>query len=410
MKKTDLYKIFVSVCCFLIAMQVCAQNNFGYKAELGEIKQTKFYKIDLPPQVVAKCKKGLKDIRIFDEKGEQISYILKNDLPHLKIEIFTEFPIIKSQKEADKQTHFTLQNISNKPVRNLIIFIKNTDAHRSFSINGSDDNVHWFVIKENIDNDNSVMSQGEDVVQSISIPPNNYKYFQLTILGENLLPFNIVRAGIYDKEEHSGDFLKIPSPIISQKDSSDKRSYIQLNFDNKYEINKINLDIEGPKYYKRKFAIFDGNKITDPLFSEGYLFSDSANSFIGDVKNDQLLLLVDNDDDIPLKVKTAVAFQLNTFLLTYLKSGEKYHLEFGDSALDAPKYDLQFFAGSIEKSPSEISVNNIEKNFVIITANNSASSINHQLLLWIAIAIILFILCFFTFKMMKEVNKKNNGV
>jgi hypothetical protein len=410
MKKIKLCKISISVFCVLITMPVCAQNNFGYKAELGEIKETKFYKIDLPPQVVAKCKPGLEDIRIYNEKGEQVSYILKNDVPVFKEENFTAFPIVKNLKEADKQTHIILQNVSDKAVSNLLLFIKNTDARRLFSISGSDDNIHWFIIKENIFLHNSFNGNAENIAQILSFPPGNYKYFQLTILGENLLPFNLVKAGIYNEDAVYGMYAKIPSPIILQKDSSDKRSYINLRFDNKYEINKINLDINGPKYYKRKFAIFNGNKINDVLFSEGYLFSDSANSFIGDVKNDQLLLIVDNEDDVPLKLKTADAFQLNTCLLTYLKAGEKYHLEFGDSTLNAPEYDLQFFADSIEKNPSEISVNTIEKNVTATVAINSVSSENHQLLLWIAITIILFILCFFTFKMMKEVNKKNDGV
>ena len=110
MRERNLYKISICLFVFFFTIKVQSQSNFGYKAVLEEIKETGFYKIDLPPQVVAKCKPGIEDIRIFDEEGQQVSYILKDDLPVFKKENLTEFPIVKSSKEKDKQTHIILQN------------------------------------------------------------------------------------------------------------------------------------------------------------------------------------------------------------------------------------------------------------------------------------------------------------
>ena len=237
---------------------------------------------------MAKCKPGLEDIRIFDENGKQVSYILKNDLPVFKKENLTEFPIIKKSKEKDKQTHVILQNITNKPVSNLLLFIKNTDANRAFSVSGSDDSLHWFIIKEKIYLDNSFNNDDENIIQTLSFPPGNYKYFQLTILGENLLPFNIVKAGIYNEDVVYGKYARIPGPSVFQKDSSNKKSYILLNFDNKYQINKLDIDVEGAKYFRRKLSIPENNKTNNDLLLNDYLSSDSTNSFIINSKNNQV--------------------------------------------------------------------------------------------------------------------------
>ncbi len=405
MKKRNLHKIFVCLIALFITTNSRSQEHYVYKAPLGDVNATQFYKIDLPAQVVAGCKKDLEDIRIFDEDGKQVSYILKEDLPAFKIENFTEFPIIKFSKETDKQTHITLQNTAGHAINNLLLFIKNMDASRAFSITGSDDSIHWFIIKENIYLENTFSNDGDIIINTLSFPTSNYKYFQLTILGKDVIPFNIIKAGIYKADILYGRYVSLPGPVITQKDSSDKKSYVQLAFDNFYRINKINIHAEGPKYFKRNFVINKGN--ADYLL-DGYLVSDSSNSFIINSKTNLLQLNINNDDNLPLAIKSADAYQLNISLLTYLQANKKYYLYFGDSTAQSPKYDLDFFKDSAEKAPATISLKQVESNIAVHATNKTATG-NSKLKLWIMIAGILVVLSFFTFKMMKEVDKKKEG-
>ena len=406
MKKRNRFKFCLLALSFFSVLQAQSQKHVAYKGTIDTIKETKFYKINLSPQVVAKCKPGLEDIRIFDEDGRQVSYILKNDLPVFTRENFIAFPVIKTTKEKDKQTHITLQSAINKPIDHLLLFVKNTEAHRAFNISGSNDSVHWFIIKENIYLDNSFKADGETTIQSLSFPASNYKYFQLTILGEDVLPFNVAKAGVYKEDLIYGRYIQIPAPEITQIDSSNKISYIRIHLDDKYLVNKIIIDVEGMKYYKRKFSLFEQNKMNDFLL-EGYLSSGLTKEFIVNGKADQFLLTINNEDNNPLKIKAVHVFQLKTYLLTYLQDGKNYSLKFGDSSLQAPKYDLTFFADSAGKSPSEIFVNNFEKN-ASVTSTSLASTKNNKLFLWISIALVLAALLYFTFKLMREVNKKNS--
>ncbi len=256
MKKGSSYKFYLFLFGLLSMLQGQAQNDFAYRAAIDTIRETKFYKINLSPEIVAKCKPGFGDMRILDEDGNQVSYILKNDLPVFKTEKFIEFPIIKTERESDKQTHVTLQNSGNKAIDNLLLFVKNAEANRMFNISGSDDSVHWFVIKENIYLDNSFKADGETIIQSLSFPSSSYKYFQLTILGKDVLPFNVVKAGVYSEDLKYGRYVQIPQPGISQKDSSDKVTYIHIHFNDEYLVNKIIFNVEGTKYFKRKFSLF----------------------------------------------------------------------------------------------------------------------------------------------------------
>ena len=167
MRKINLYRISIWLLIFLIPIAGQSQNKFEYKAALDEIPAAGFYKIDLSPQVVAKCNPGLGDIRIFDEDGKQVSYILKNDLQVFKKENLTEFSIVKNSKEKDNQTHIVLKNTSGKPVNNLLLFIKNMDANRTISITGSDDTTNWFIIKENINLENAFNNDSENSIKTL---------------------------------------------------------------------------------------------------------------------------------------------------------------------------------------------------------------------------------------------------
>lgn len=409
MREINLYRISICLLTFLIPIAGQSQNRFRYKAALDEISAPGFYKIDLSPQVVAKSNADLGDIRIFDEDRKQVSYILKNDLPVFKKENLTEFPIIKNSKGKDNQTHIVLQNTSRKPVDNLLLFIKNMDANRTISITGSDDTTNWFIIKENINLENTFNNDGDNSIKTLSFPRSNYKYFQLIILGKNVIPFNIIKAGVYNEEAVFGKYIPIPKPVINQKDSSDKKSYVLLQFDDSYQVNKIIIDAEGVKYFKRNFSVQEGNKPNYDFLLDGYLSSDSPNSFIINSRKNTLLLTINNEDNIPLKIKAVEAFQLNTSLLTYLQANKKYYLYFGDSTAQSPKYDLQFFADSIKINPTEASFGNIEKNKISGNSNDSNFSRYNKLMLWIIIIGILFVLCFFTFKMVTEVNKRKES-
>ena len=405
MKKRNRCKIFISLLAFFLTSKAHSQGNYLYKTQLDKVVAKGFYKIDLPPKLVAKCKDDLEDIRIFDEHGVQVPYFLKEDLPAFKKEYFAEFPVIKFAKEKDKQTHVILENISGHAINNLLLFIKNMDASRSVSLTGSDDSIHWFIIKENIYLQNTFSNDGDNIVNTLSFPNSNYRYFQLTILGENVIPFRIIKAGIYKEDILYGKYVALPKPVIIQKDSLYKKSYVQVKFDDSYQINKIIIEADGPKYFKRNISIINKNQSYYDDIADGYLVSDSINNFPINIKTSRLSLIINNQDNTPLKISSVSAFQLNISLITYLQPGKSYNIYFGDSTATAPIYDLQFFKDTLEKNPVNLLMGGIEKNTEIKNTSNASSS-NSTLMLWLIIIAVLIVLSFFTFKMMKEMDRK----
>ncbi len=400
MSKKQTFSCALVVLLTLLLQPVWAQQ-FRYKAPLGPAANAGFYKITLPPQIVAHCKTNLADIRIKDAKGNAVPYIVKTDAPVFQEAAFIELPIISNQKDSDKQTHIVVRNQPNQPLDYLLLMIKNTDARRLVSLSGSDDNQRWFAIKENISLESYFTNKGS-FVQSLSFPPTNYQFFQVTILGKDVMPVNIIKCGIYKENFFEGRYVALPAPHIDQRDSSDNNSYVSLTFDQPYQIDKIDWGVTGPKYYKRTVAISVPGTNAAPFFTS--FTSGGATGLPLGVRTAELLLVVNNQDNPPLRLRAVHAWQLNRYLLAYLEPGNAYHLFFSDSTVLPPKYDLAFFADSISKAVTTINVGSI----VPVSAETplqQKSSTARTIGLWIVIVCVLALLLRLTLQLTKEVPK-----
>ncbi len=170
-----------------------AQSNFFYKAPLETIHQSGFYNIALTPGIIAKCKNELEDVRIKDDNNQEVPYILYTEAARPNEESFIEFPL----SYDENRSAIILNNILPNSISKLFLLIKNSEAQRIAMLSGSDDEVHWFIIKENIVLQNEYTAGSDAFVQSVSFPPSSYKYFRITMPGKNILPLNIIKAGVY---------------------------------------------------------------------------------------------------------------------------------------------------------------------------------------------------------------------
>ena len=82
MKNTRRYSTFfflcLSIACFTPGHRAIAQGTFAYRGSLDTVKADGFYRIILTPELVAKCRPDLGDLRILDAGKRFVSYALKD--------------------------------------------------------------------------------------------------------------------------------------------------------------------------------------------------------------------------------------------------------------------------------------------------------------------------------------------
>jgi len=406
MKKINLlFKVFIGCCLMLFSQQGMAQSHYKNEAEVKGVTTSGAYQITLSPHIIARCKDDLSDIRIVDQAGKPVPYILQKDLPINSRHTFIEFPI-SNGAAAKGQTSIIIRNENFTAIKTLCLQIRNNDVERSINIMGSDDNTEWYAISENIiligsTNSNSYYEQ------CIPIPLSNYRFFQITVNGKNKTPLNILRAGIYTDDQVSGKYQQLTPPVISQKDSSGI-SHIKLKFDDNYVVNKLHLVVEGSKFYKRDVRCYAVDEHGSHFIASAQLNSNNPTDIMLATRAKQIDIEIFNQDNPALKVISADAYQLSQSLLSYLEANKKYHIAFGDTNAMAPNYDLGFFTDSLGKNLKAASLGLITLKTDHTVAQPAKPAFNFTYLMWGAITVILLILAFFTYKMTSEVKARNS--
>lgn len=393
----------------ILMLYLCAaaqqEQGFSYKATLDSVVQNGFCTIHLSPAIIAGCQPQLEDIRIKDSSGSDIPYMIKQQSP-VVITYILPLTIIATNNHGD----LVLQNSSGTGTNELVLSIKNSDAVRTVTLSGSDDASHWYVIKENIllakDSDDD---KGTSFTQIIHFPYSNYSYFKLNMQGKDSLPLNIFKAGVqHTPDTTTVNYDMIPPPEVVQRDSSDKKSYIRLQFDNSYRVGQLQFSLTGAKFFSRLFALYNGNSTSNTLLATGMATSaDSSITLNLGIKTNTLLLVITNLDNAPLNVSHAIAHQVPVNLVAYLDAGKKYNLFYGNAALKAPAYDLQYFGDSIHASNTPLAIRYIEK----IAAPTPLEGGTHfnSWMLWSIIIAVLLLLIYFSFALLKDINRKTTN-
>ncbi|MDI9364789.1 MAG: hypothetical protein QM541_07550 [Flavobacterium sp.] len=412
MKKKHCYKVAVIAVGLFALLRVNAQQQgFKFKASVDTVSVSQFYKIALAPSITSKCLPTLQDIHIVDENGKQVAYILKQQQGVETKSQFTSFAIISNKKESDKQVHITVENKQANTISKLWVITSNTDAKRLVDVTGSNNQKDWFIIKEKLPFNNAINTKETTTAYSIDLPLSGYKYYQIVFIGKDVLPPNILNVGVYSNDYVSAKNIDNPKPIISQKDSSNKYTYVQLQLNAPHQIDELEITISGVKFYRRLMSVYTSDSKHPIFVQNNYVSSDASLTFPINTHACKLLLAIDNEDNQPLKIEGVITRQLHKYLLTYLEANKQYTLQFGNSNALVPKYDLGFFKDSIaDFKTATVNIGNIieitpQANTLVPTKNNKKA-----LLIWIAIGTVLIILLLMVKKMLQQLHKKDSSL
>lgn len=404
-------KPFVIILLFIA--NIALSQNFDFESKLTQPTENSFYKIVLNPNLVAKLKSDCSDLRIYDNENIENPYILKIEKPFSSNILFKEYEIIsKTYDERKGITRIVVRNTKKLKINNFCITLKNAEIYKYLTLNGSDNNKDWYIIKNDYYFTSIRNSDETSEVRILDFPLSDYEYFEISIYDCFNAPLNVLNVGYYDLETERGQYLKTENPAITQKDSGEvKESYIRIHFSENQYIDKINFKISSKNYYYRnallyKVGINVKNKETLDFIKNIDLCSCSYNNFyLNNEAGSNFLLIIQNDDNQPIKIDSINCYQLIHSVLTPLEKSKNYTLKFGDKSLKAPVYDLKYFQDSIENNIPVISSGDITK---FEKAEKEVIFYMKPVFLWITIGVVMIILGFMSFRMLREMKSRNS--
>jgi hypothetical protein len=202
-----------------------------------------------------------------------------------------------------------------------------------------------------------------------------------------------------------------------QDSSARKKTYVKISLPAPAYIDKIEWSITSPAYYLRhaRLAIFKTleRKRGKPkqyfnIIRELEFNSTHENSLSMSGKwPEEFYLVIDNGDNPPLQFSGIHAYQLNTYLLANLKPGENYRLEFGNLDSQAPQYDITYFMDKIPADAAVIQTGLPVSHTSPAPAETSPTIFTNKLFIWIAISVVIALLAYMSYRMVKETSSRN---
>ncbi len=391
-------------------------GQFQTTGKIKEVTENGFHEIVLSPAIRSFSKQNLSDIRIFNAKGNEIPYFIKNNSEAL-LNTFEEYSIVSRTVFPKKSTSIIVDVQSTKNNNELSLFIANADVEKNYSISGSNDQKEWFGISNSQTLYELNSSTEPSVVKTISYPLSTYKYLKIDFDDRKTLPINVLKVGNFNTQVLKNTFKEIkPKKTSTSEVSSQKQTQIHVIFEGPQVINQITFDISRPTYYKRKAIIFRKatiknkrkSQIIDQEIVSFELNSNTKNSFeIPEIFEEEFYIKIENNDNLPLSVSTIKYHQKPISIIADLNSNEKYTLRTGNKKLTEPDYDLSDFKNNISETLPQTYIYNIQQNSTTKNQIKNKSFWQQGWFMWLCIVFGGITILFFSASLIKDLKEKN---
>jgi hypothetical protein len=406
-----IFKLLIFGLC--MSLSVAGQTEgYEFRAAISHIKNSGFHDIVLTPGINAHLKTDYSDLRIINSKGKWVPHLLR--LPGAKLTAtggLSERSILKNISNNDVTE--IVAETGKSVISSLLIETTNSAVERFCALTGSDDSANWFIINDSIRVRSRPFGENGKSALIIEFPPNNYRFYKVLIYNKGTAPFKIIKmfsaSAAPDTAADLHNYIENPSSSLTQRDSG-KFSIIKITQPARYHVEKIALSISAVKYFNRKVELYVRRSGTLPgeLLSTFFISNTSDLRFtIPLINADSFLLLVYNEDNLPLKIEKVRTFSSYRSVAAYLEKGEPYQLLMGNKLALPPDYDLREGNPELNKNLPQASIGAITATGD--TGKDSASPHHNQRMIWLVISAAALVLGFFTYKLIADMNKKEKA-
>lgn len=408
MKKALIILAMVGTACF--------GQPFRGEATLPGVSTDGFYRIALSPAFSAHVNESFSNLRIYDRDQKEVPYIFQKEEPAYYTTQFKSYEIVSKTHQKKCCTTLTLRNPDGRPINNISLSIRNADVTKAATLLGSDDQQNWFALKQNftlsaVDNHDNTSE-----IRIIDFPLSNYTYYQVQIDDSTSAPLNLLSAGHYEVISEDGKYTALETQREAKTDhAKEKQTVVNITFDTTQVIDKVTLSMTGSPYFLRRATLLTKREITDAKGRRSF-YHEELQSFtvsskqasvidLSGTRAEELIVRIDNEDNPSLELAAVRSYQLNRYLVAWLKKGNGYTVKIGDPAQREPRYDLAFFRDNIPDQPQVLTPGEL-KIFGEVKKKPAPTFFTDNIIIWIAIVVVIAVLGFMAVRMAQETSRR----
>ncbi len=405
----------------LLTGRLAPAQSFRMRADVPPIAQSGYYRISLPPDVVGRLNRDLTDMRLYDDRQEEIPYRLTRQQPSQRRSA-VDFEVVSRTREPNRNTTVVLRNKYRSQLQSITLQVKNADVSKTAQLSGSADARNWYALRDAIRLQPTAAPTRTTTRLRIDVPTSDYEYYRL-VIGDSLSePLNILRVSYDSSAVAPGAYTPIDNLFFTQRDSSDKKTYIQIFRAGRVtrgpaRFDKLQLSFSTTDGFVRdaavgQFRVYNrrrGRPERRFEISQTTTFSSGDSNVVylpKSLTTKALYVVINNGDSPALPVRAVRAYQVSTFLTANLRAGTAYQLYFSADDVAAPQYDLTRFQSLVNSRSTTISVTNLRP--VNASERPTWGVLLPRWLIWVALGLVLALLGLLTYRMLNEVEQRND--
>lgn len=387
-------------------------SDFLYQRNIEKPTEN-WHKILLPNDIFSKVTPDFSDIRIVGITANndtiEAPYLIRFDEEKIENKKINFRTLNKTQNDKGYYYTFEIQ-IANEAINELELQFKRSNFDWQIDLEGSQNQREWFAIAENY---RIVSIQNEWTnYQFTKVIFPNIKYSYLRLLIKSKTDPQLMTTYITRNEVTKGNYQKYTIKKTTIKENKKTKqteilldlglpvpvSLLDFQFKNKIDYYR-NIHIQ---YVSDSFKIDDGWQYTYNTLTSGTLSSIEKNEFrVANTVLQKLKITIENDDNAPLDLDDIIVQGVVFQLVSRFSEPADYRLYYSKINSPKPNYDINRFTNSI---PSDLKNLKLSDEVALdkTTATTTKPLFENKLWLWAIMFLIIGLLGWFSFKMMKQ--------
>lgn len=386
-------------------------GDYNFKQEISGITD-QWHKITIPNAAFSELKNNLSDIRIFGIKANkdtiEVPYILK-----LASE---EHNILKIAFNKINETHssegyfFTFEISSSEKINQINLDFLQTNFDWRINLQASMNNQDWFTILEDFRILSIKNKQTDYQFSKLIFPDSKYRYYRVFIPSKNKPVLNSASISLFKTKKASYLNFDIKS-ITYIENKKKKSSTFDVTLNEAVAISKLKIKVQDTFDYYRPIII---KYLVDSIKTEKkwiYNYQNLCHSTLSSLEeNDfkfssaitnKIRVIINNSDNEPLTINKVLVSGYTHNIIARFTEKADYYLVYGNTKSIFPQYDISKFSNKIPTELKEVILLNrtpIEK----IEVPKNAPLFENKLWLWVIMGLVIFILGWFSLKMISK--------
>ncbi|MFL5751928.1 MAG: discoidin domain-containing protein [Bacteroidia bacterium] len=395
-------------------------SRYGYFREITNVKEQGYYAVPLSPDVLAKCRSGFTDFRIYEVAGTdtlEAPFLMNWKDDEFK-NIEYEATLVDESYKKGCCSFVTLKFGEPKEINEIHLDVQQNNFDKLIKIEGSADNRDWKTIDENM----RIVGFGFDDYKytKLNFGTCTFRYFRITTDDKDSKPVKIIGASTYYNRYLTGSFVRIDNVKVLRSEKKAKaESYrtakgktiekkelnqteLKIILPAKYCLHHLKLKSRDSMDFYRYITISDAekNSVCSTVFTS---LEKNKCTIVPTEKvvTGELILTVDNKDNQPVKnIEIEVYGQLAELYCKF-DPEKNYFLSYSVPDDHKPEYDMEYFADRLPQSKGSV-ILGPEKVTKEIKATEPL--VKDQKWLWITLVVMVVLIGGFAFSLMKKAN------